>query len=182
MIKEVISAEGEIVLFIDEIHTLVGAGASEGAMDAANILKPALSRGELHVIGATTLKEYQKYFEKDKALERRFQPVMVNEPDTLDAISILRGIKEKYETHHHVRIKDEAIFSYPGVYAVTEQRIAHVVSRAWCRPVIPCRRLARCACARFATDRRRRGTEGGESRTRGGYVVGPWRRSPLRRG
>jgi len=111
VVKEVISAEGEIILFIDEIHTLVGAGASEGALDAANILKPALSRGELHVIGATTLKEYQKYFEKDKALERRFQPVMVNEPDTLDAISILRGIKEKYETHHHVRIKDEAIIA-----------------------------------------------------------------------
>ena len=111
VIKEVITAEGEIILFIDEIHTLVGAGASEGALDAANILKPALSRGELHVIGATTLKEYQKYFEKDKALERRFQPVMVNEPDTLDAISILRGIKEKYETHHHVRIKDEAIIA-----------------------------------------------------------------------
>ncbi|MDO9035338.1 MAG: ATP-dependent chaperone ClpB [Methanoregula sp.] len=111
VVKEVISAEGEIIMFIDEIHTLVGAGASEGAMDAANILKPALSRGELHVIGATTLKEYQKYFEKDKALERRFQPVQVNEPDTLDAISILRGIKEKYETHHHVRIKDEAIIA-----------------------------------------------------------------------
>jgi ATP-dependent Clp protease ATP-binding subunit ClpB len=111
VIKEVISAEGEIILFIDEIHTLVGAGASEGAMDAANILKPALSRGELHVIGATTLKEYQKYFEKDKALERRFQPVMVNEPDMLDAISILRGIKEKYETHHNVQIKDEAIIA-----------------------------------------------------------------------
>jgi len=111
VIKEVISAEGEIVLFIDEIHTLVGAGGGEGAMDAANILKPALSRGELHVIGATTLKEFQKYFEKDKALERRFQPVMVLEPDTLDAISILRGIKEKYETHHHVRIKDEAIIA-----------------------------------------------------------------------
>lgn len=111
VVKEVISAEGEIILFIDEIHTLVGAGASEGAMDAANILKPALSRGELHVIGATTLKEYQKYFEKDKALERRFQPVMVNEPDMVDAISILRGIKEKYETHHHVRIKDEAIIA-----------------------------------------------------------------------
>jgi ATP-dependent Clp protease ATP-binding subunit ClpB len=111
VVKEVIAAEGEIVLFIDEIHTLVGAGASEGAMDAANILKPALSRGELHVIGATTLKEYQKYFEKDKALERRFQPVMVNEPDTADSISILRGIKEKYETHHHVRIKDEAIIA-----------------------------------------------------------------------
>jgi len=111
VVKEVISAEGEIILFIDEIHTLVGAGASEGALDAANILKPALSRGELHVIGATTLKEYQKYFEKDKALERRFQPVMVNEPDTLDAISILRGIKEKYETHHNVQIKDEAIIA-----------------------------------------------------------------------
>jgi len=111
VVKEVIAAEGEIVLFIDEIHTLVGAGASEGAMDAANILKPALSRGELHVIGATTLREFQKYFEKDKALERRFQPVMVSEPDTLDAISILRGIKEKYETHHHVRIKDEAIIA-----------------------------------------------------------------------
>ncbi len=111
VIKEVTAAEGEIILFIDEIHTLVGAGASEGAMDAANILKPALSRGELHVIGATTLKEFQKYFEKDKALERRFQPVMVNEPDTLDAISILRGIKEKYEIHHHVRIKDEAIIA-----------------------------------------------------------------------
>ena len=111
VVKEVISADGEIILFIDEIHTLVGAGASEGAMDAANILKPALSRGELHVIGATTLKEYQKYFEKDKALERRFQPVIVNEPEILDAISILRGIKEKYETHHHVRIKDEAIIA-----------------------------------------------------------------------
>ncbi len=111
VIKEVVSAEGEIILFIDEIHTLVGAGASEGAMDAANILKPALSRGELHVIGATTLKEYQRYFEKDKALERRFQPVMVDEPDIPDAISILRGIKEKYETHHHVRIKDEAIIA-----------------------------------------------------------------------
>jgi len=111
VVKEVISADGEIILFIDEIHTLVGAGASEGAMDAANILKPALSRGELHVIGATTLKEYQRYFEKDKALERRFQPVMVNEPDMQDSVSILRGIKEKYETHHHVRIKDEAIIA-----------------------------------------------------------------------
>ena len=111
VVKEVISAEGEIVLFIDEIHTLVGAGASEGAMDAANILKPALARGELRAIGATTLNEYQKYFEKDKALERRFQPVMVNEPDTLDAISILRGLKERYETYHHVRIKDEAIIA-----------------------------------------------------------------------
>jgi ATP-dependent Clp protease ATP-binding subunit ClpB len=111
VVKEVVSAEGEIVLFIDEIHTLVGAGASEGAMDAANILKPALSKGELRAIGATTLNEYQKYFEKDKALERRFQPVMVNEPDTLDAISILRGLKERYETYHHVRIKDEAIIA-----------------------------------------------------------------------
>jgi ATP-dependent Clp protease ATP-binding subunit ClpB len=111
VIKEVIGSEGEIVLFIDEIHTLVGAGASEGAMDAANILKPALARGDLRVIGATTLKEYQKYFEKDKALERRFQPVMVNEPDTLDAISILRGLKERYEVFHHVRIKDEAIIA-----------------------------------------------------------------------
>lgn len=111
VIKEVISSEGEVVLFIDEIHTLVGAGASEGAMDAANILKPALARGELRAIGATTLKEYQKYFEKDKALERRFQPVMINEPDTLDAISILRGLKERYEVFHHVRIKDEAIIA-----------------------------------------------------------------------
>lgn len=111
VVKEVISSDGAIVLFIDEIHTLVGAGASEGAMDAANILKPALSCGDLHVIGATTLNEYQKYFEKDKALERRFQVVMVNEPDTLDAISILRGLKERYETHHQVRIKDEAIIA-----------------------------------------------------------------------
>jgi len=111
VIKEVVSSEGEIVLFIDEIHTLVGAGASEGAMDAANILKPALARGDLRAIGATTLKEYQKYFEKDKALERRFQPVMVNEPDTLAAISILRGLKERYEVFHHVRIKDEAIIA-----------------------------------------------------------------------
>ena len=111
VIKEVVSSDGEIILFIDEIHTLVGAGASEGAMDAANILKPALARGDLRVIGATTLKEYQKYFEKDKALERRFQPVMVNEPDTLDAISILRGLKERYEVFHHVRIKDEAIIA-----------------------------------------------------------------------
>jgi ATP-dependent Clp protease ATP-binding subunit ClpB len=108
VVKEVVSAEGDIVLFIDEIHTLVGAGASEGAMDAANILKPALARGDLRAIGATTLKEYQKYFEKDKALERRFQPVLINEPDTLDAISILRGLKERYEVFHHVRIKDEA--------------------------------------------------------------------------
>lgn len=112
VVKEVISSDGEIILFIDEIHTLVGAGGGgEGAMDAANILKPALARGELRSIGATTLNEYQKYFEKDKALERRFQKVMVEEPDADDAISILRGIKEKYETHHKVRIKDEAIIA-----------------------------------------------------------------------
>ncbi|MES2593504.1 MAG: ATP-dependent chaperone ClpB [Bacteroidota bacterium] len=111
VVKEVIGAEGEIILFIDEIHTLVGAGGGEGAMDAANILKPALARGELRAIGATTLNEFQKYFEKDKALERRFQKVMVDEPSAEDAISILRGIKEKYETHHKVRIKDEAIIS-----------------------------------------------------------------------
>src|SRR5690554_373828 len=111
VVKEVTSADGDIVLFIDEIHTLVGAGGGEGAMDAANILKPALARGELRAIGATTLDEYQKYFEKDKALERRFQKVVVDEPDTESAISILRGIKEKYETHHQVRIKDEAIIS-----------------------------------------------------------------------
>jgi len=109
VVKEVTSAEGDIVLFIDEIHTLVGAGGGEGAMDAANILKPALARGELRAIGATTLDEYQKYFEKDKALERRFQKVIVDEPDTESAISILRGIKEKYETHHKVRIQDDAI-------------------------------------------------------------------------
>ncbi len=111
VVKEVISSEGDVVLFIDEIHTLVGAGGGEGAMDAANILKPALARGELRAIGATTLSEYQKYFEKDKALERRFQKVMVNEPSEEDAISILRGIKEKYEAHHKVRIKDEAIIA-----------------------------------------------------------------------
>ena len=111
VVKEVTSAEGDIVLFIDEIHTLVGAGGGEGAMDAANILKPALARGELRAIGATTLDEYQKYFEKDKALERRFQKVMVDEPDTESAISILRGIKEKYEAHHQVRIKDDAIIA-----------------------------------------------------------------------
>ena len=109
VIKEVTESDGDILLFIDEIHTLVGAGGGQGAMDAANILKPALARGELRAIGATTLDEYQKYFEKDKALERRFQKVMVDEPDTESAISILRGIKEKYETHHKVRIKDEAI-------------------------------------------------------------------------
>ncbi len=111
VVKEVISSDGNIVLFIDEIHTLVGAGGGQGAMDAANILKPALARGELRAIGATTLDEYQKYFEKDKALERRFQKITVDEPDTESAISILRGIKEKYETHHKVRIKDEAIIA-----------------------------------------------------------------------
>jgi ATP-dependent Clp protease ATP-binding subunit ClpB len=111
VVKEVTQSDGEIVLFIDEIHTLVGAGGGEGAMDAANILKPALARGELRAIGATTLDEYQKYLEKDKALERRFQKVMVEEPDTQDAISILRGLKERYETHHKVRIKDEAIIA-----------------------------------------------------------------------
>ncbi|CCH52754.1 ATP-dependent chaperone ClpB [Fibrisoma limi BUZ 3] len=113
VIKEVTDSEGEIILFIDEIHTLIGAGAGggEGAMDAANLLKPALARGELHAIGATTLKEYQKYIEKDKALERRFQAVMVDEPDVTDAISILRGIKERYELHHGVRIKDDAVIA-----------------------------------------------------------------------
>ena len=111
VVKEVLDSDGEIILFIDEIHTLVGAGKGEGAMDAANILKPALARGELKAIGATTLKEYQKFFEKDKALERRFQQVLINEPDTISAISILRGLKDKYETHHKVRIKDDAIIS-----------------------------------------------------------------------
>ncbi len=111
VVKEVVSANGEIILFIDEIHTLVGAGKSDGAMDAANILKPALARGELRAIGATTLNEYQKYFEKDKALERRFQTVLVDEPDTVAAVSILRGLKERYESHHKVRIKDEAIIA-----------------------------------------------------------------------
>jgi ATP-dependent Clp protease ATP-binding subunit ClpB len=111
VVKEVIASEGEVILFIDEIHTLVGAGKSEGAMDAANILKPALARGELRAIGATTLDEYQKYFEKDKALERRFQKVLIDEPDVISAISILRGLKEKYEMHHKVRIKDDAIIA-----------------------------------------------------------------------
>jgi ATP-dependent Clp protease ATP-binding subunit ClpB len=111
VIKEVVDSDGEIILFIDEIHTLVGAGGGEGAMDAANILKPALARGELKAIGATTLNEYQKYFEKDKALERRFQPVLINEPNVEDAISILRGLKERYESHHQIRIKDEAIIA-----------------------------------------------------------------------
>ncbi len=111
VVKEVASSDGEIVLFIDEIHTLVGAGGGDGAMDAANILKPALARGELRAIGATTLNEYQKFFEKDKALERRFQKVVIDEPTAEDAISILRGLKDRYETHHHVRIKDEAIIA-----------------------------------------------------------------------
>lgn len=111
VVKEVSESNGEIILFIDEIHTLVGAGGGEGAMDAANILKPALARGELRAVGATTLNEYQKFFEKDKALERRFQKVMIDEPSVEDAISILRGLKDKYETHHHVRIKDEAIIA-----------------------------------------------------------------------
>ncbi len=111
VIKEVTTSEGEIILFIDEIHTLVGAGGGDGAMDAANILKPALARGELRAVGATTLSEYQKFFEKDKALERRFQKVMINEPSVEDAVSILRGLKDRYETYHHVRIKDEAIIA-----------------------------------------------------------------------
>jgi ATP-dependent Clp protease ATP-binding subunit ClpB len=122
VIKEVTGSDGDIVLFIDEIHTLVGAGGGQGAMDAANILKPALARGELRAIGATTLDEYQKYFEKDKALERRFQKVTVNEPDTESAISILRGIKEKYEAHHKVRIKDEAII---GAVELSERYITN---------------------------------------------------------
>jgi ATP-dependent Clp protease ATP-binding subunit ClpB len=112
VIKEVTDSNGQIILFIDEIHTLIGAGGGgEGAMDAANLLKPALARGELHAIGATTLKEYQKYIEKDKALERRFQAVMVDEPSVEDSISILRGIKDKYELHHGVRIKDDAVIA-----------------------------------------------------------------------
>jgi ATP-dependent Clp protease ATP-binding subunit ClpB len=111
VVKEVAGSDGQIILFIDEIHTLVGAGGGEGAMDAANILKPALARGELRAIGATTLNEYQRFFEKDKALERRFQKVMIDEPDLEDAVSILRGLKDRYETHHHVRIKDEAIIA-----------------------------------------------------------------------
>ena len=122
VIKEVTTSDGDVVLFIDEIHTLVGAGGGQGAMDAANILKPALARGELRAIGATTLDEYQKFFEKDKALERRFQKVMVDEPDTESAISILRGIKEKYETHHKVRIKDEAII---GAVELSERYITN---------------------------------------------------------
>ena len=109
MLKEVQEAEGEIILFIDELHTVVGAGAAEGAMDASNLLKPMLARGELHCIGATTLDEYRKYIEKDAALERRFQPVMVEEPSVEDTISILRGLKERYEVHHGIRIKDSAL-------------------------------------------------------------------------
>lgn len=123
VVKEVSTSDGEILLFIDEIHTLVGAGGGEGAMDAANILKPALARGELRAIGATTLNEYQKYFEKDKALERRFQKVMIDEPSIEDAISILRGVKDRYETHHHVRIKDEAII------AAVELSVRYVTDR-----------------------------------------------------
>jgi ATP-dependent Clp protease ATP-binding subunit ClpB len=123
VVKEVATSDGEIILFIDEIHTLVGAGGGEGAMDAANILKPALARGELRAIGATTLNEYQKYFEKDKALERRFQKVMIDEPNEEDAISILRGLKDRYETHHHVRIKDEAII------AAVELSIRYITDR-----------------------------------------------------
>jgi ATP-dependent Clp protease ATP-binding subunit ClpB len=111
VVNEVKKSEGEIILFIDEMHTLVGAGKTEGAMDAANILKPALARGELHAIGATTMNEYRKYIEKDPALERRFQPVMINEPSVEDTISILRGLKEKYEVHHGVRITDSALVS-----------------------------------------------------------------------
>jgi len=123
VVKEVATSEGELILFIDEIHTLVGAGGGEGAMDAANILKPALARGELRAIGATTLNEYQKFFEKDKALERRFQKVMIDEPSVEDAISILRGLKDRYETHHHVRIKDEAII------AAVELSVRYVTDR-----------------------------------------------------
>ena len=111
VLKEINNSAGKIILFIDELHTIVGAGASEGAIDASNMLKPMLSRGELHTVGATTLKEYQKYIEKDAALERRFQPVMVNEPSEEDAVAILRGIKEKYEVHHGVRITDGALVS-----------------------------------------------------------------------
>ena len=111
VVKEVVESEGEIILFIDEIHTLVGAGRSSGAMDASNILKPALARGELRTIGSTTLDEYQKYFEQDKALERRFQKVMVDEPSPAESISILRGLKEKYENHHKVRIEDDALIA-----------------------------------------------------------------------
>jgi ATP-dependent Clp protease ATP-binding subunit ClpB len=125
VVKEVKESDGTIILFIDEIHTLVGAGATDGAMDAANILKPELARGELRAIGATTLNEYQKHFEKDKALERRFQKVMVDEPSVEDAISILRGLKERYETHHKVRIKDEAIIA---AVTLSDRYISAIVS------------------------------------------------------
>ena len=111
VVKEVVESDGKIILFIDEIHTLVGAGQTTGAMDASNILKPALARGELRTIGSTTMEEYQKYFEKDKALERRFQVVMVDEPTPAESISILRGLKEKYENHHHVKIEDDALIA-----------------------------------------------------------------------
>ena len=123
VVNEVVESEGDVILFIDEIHTLVGAGGGEGAMDAANILKPALSRGELRSIGATTLNEYQKYFEKDKALARRFQIVTIDEPSVQDTISILRGIKEKYEIHHKVRIKDDALI------AAAEMSSRYITSR-----------------------------------------------------
>ena len=109
VLQEVSAADGEVILFIDELHTIVGAGASEGSMDASNLLKPALARGDLHCIGATTLNEYRKYIEKDAALERRFQPVLIGEPTVEDTISILRGLKEKYELHHGIRIKDSAL-------------------------------------------------------------------------
>ena len=109
MLKEVTSADGEVILFIDELHTLVGAGKSDGAMDASNMLKPALARGELHCIGATTLNEYRLHIEKDAALERRFQPVLVEQPSVLDTITILRGLRDKYEIHHGVQIKDAAL-------------------------------------------------------------------------
>jgi len=111
VLKEVTEASGEIILFIDELHTMVGAGAAEGSVDASNMLKPALARGELHCIGATTLNEYRKYIEKDAALERRFQPIIVGEPTVEDTIAILRGLKERYEVHHGVRIKDSAIIA-----------------------------------------------------------------------
>ncbi len=111
MLKEITESDGEIILFVDEMHTVVGAGAAEGAMDASNMLKPMLARGELHLIGATTLDEYHKYIEKDPALERRFQPVMVEEPSVEDTISILRGLKERYEVHHGVRITDAAVIA-----------------------------------------------------------------------
>ena len=111
MLKEVTEAGGKVILFIDELHTVVGAGAAEGAVDASNLLKPALAHGELHCVGATTLDEYRKYIEKDPALERRFQPILVNEPSVEDTISILRGLKDRYESHHGVRIRDDALIA-----------------------------------------------------------------------